>query len=229
MATEHSASNSSALQGWTKDEKFVLLQSIKMYSSHNLEEILQSLPSKTPEEIKNAIDHYKQKALNHPKVTTRNKKTNRNYHVRSRVPLNSWAKLLSDTFNFKDLETETATALRIIAQFETIPLAVSTEDIDFRKVYHLLANALEGKPLHEDKKLTAIVEKCLLETAVTSKSFIRKSTLKNVIENINMSEGEINMFPRPTHVNELAAVRHLASQRSYNPLNIPETFFKPSL
>lgn len=228
MASEQDSTyNHSAPEGWTKREKFILLQSLKMHSSHNLEEILLSLPTKTTEEVQSAIAYYKQKALSRPRISTKNKKPKTDRYAKSRIPLNTWAKLLSDKFNFKDLETETATALRIIAEFETIPPAMQTEDIDFRQVYHLLANALEGKSLDEDKRLAAVIEKCLLETAIISKSFIRKCTLTNIMENINL-QGEVNIVPRPTHIDVGSLIRHLASQKAYNPLNISDAYLKAS-
>ncbi|XP_059062173.1 uncharacterized protein LOC131854992 [Achroia grisella] len=228
MASDHESTNhNSLLKGWTKREKFILLQSLKMHSSRKLEEISLNFPNKTVEDVKTAIDYYKEKALNHPTLPIKNKKPKKTPQFKSRIPLNLWAKVLSDSFNFKDLETETATALRIIAEFEKIPTSALTEDIDFRKVYHLLANALEGKSLQQDKNLVPLIEKCLFESAILSKSFIRKCTFRNILENINL-HGQINMCPRLACINDIALVRHLASQKAYNPLNISEAHLKPS-
>lgn len=216
------------LEGWTKDDKFQLLQALKVYGSHDIGCIQKVIPFKTDEQIKSAIAYYKKKALNHPVIKERKKKYKSSQQSLPRVPLVSWAKYLTDSLDFDDLQTETANALRLIAEFENIPLSVSTDYIDFKKIYHLIANAMDGKSLQDDKIAAMILNKCLVETALVSKEFIRTSTLRGIVENVNVSETEANYFPNPTVHNEHGTILHLASQRNYNPLNILDHYLTPS-
>lgn len=230
---QDSCSNNSdadrAVEGWTKDEKYDLLLGLKTFGSYDIEKISSAIPNKTTEQIKNAIDYYKKKALNCPVTDmVKTKKEKNLIKSTTTIPLAGWAKLLTDSLQFKDLHTETATALRMIADFEHIPSASCTESIDFRKIYHNLANALDGKALPEDNLIKIILEKCAVETALTSKSFMRTSAYKNIVHTITVSDSENNVFPRSLENQELSTLRFLASQRSYNPLNIPENFLKPS-
>lgn len=215
--------------GWSREDKYTLLQAIKFSDSSDIERIQLSLPSKTTEEISQVIAFYKKKAQEHPKVKDRMTRERRAMTNISQVPLSQWTKLLTDTFTYKELETETATALRLIAEFDNIPGAVCTGGVDFKAVYHALANSMEGKSLPDDKLINAILEKCIIETAYSSKAFIRNTAFKNVIHQINLTDKEISSFPRPTDNHELNTLRHLSSQRRYNPLNISETYLKPTV
>ncbi|CAG9785140.1 unnamed protein product [Diatraea saccharalis] len=220
--------NTGGLEGWTKCDKFDLLQALKIYGSHHYEEIQKMMPHKSINEIKTMIEYYRQKAKCHPSITekTNDKKI---IHSISKVPLAMWAKLLTESLNFNELQTETVSALRLIADLEEIPSPVCTNNVDFKEIYLTIANAMEGKTLPDDPTINSILEKCIIETAYTSKSFIRNTSLRNVLDSINISEKEIISFPRPTDNIELATLRHLVAQRNYNPLNISEEHLKPSL
>ncbi|XP_013187863.1 uncharacterized protein LOC106132860 isoform X2 [Amyelois transitella] len=220
------------LQGWSKSEKFILLESLKTYGSNSTEHIALNLQNKSEKDIVEAIAYFKKKSVIHPKYITRKKKERKKVNAVSRVPLGSWAKVLADSINFKKLQTETAAALHILAEFEDfppLPHGAPEHNIDFRKIYHTLGNALEGKALPKNKVIATILEKCLLETALTSKSFIRKSTFRGVINSLRLTEADHSLVPRITTEPELAAVRHLALQRAYNPLNISENVLKQSV
>lgn len=213
-----------SLEGWTKEEKFKLLQALKEHGSYNIEKISNSFTTKNVDEIGTALEFYKKKAQ-HPTIKRKKGRRLNNLPV---MPLASWAKFLMDFYGFEELQTDTATALRIIADFEDKPPAVCTEKFDFKKIYHMLADALEGKPLPNDKLIKAMFDKCIVETALTSKAFIRSSAYKHILQSINLSEKNINVFTKPTKDNELANLRHLAVQKNYNPLNIPENYLKSS-
>ncbi|XP_028032455.1 uncharacterized protein LOC114244757 [Bombyx mandarina] len=217
------------LEGWTKDEKLSLLYALKTCGSKNIDWIHQNISTKTPEEIIHAIDYYKNLALLEVKPLDKKIKTNTRPCKNPRIPLACWAKLLTDTLHYKSLQTETSTAIRMIADLENIPPALNTDKFDFRKIYLQIANAMDGKPIPDDKYSGLILKKCILETALISKAFIRTSSLKNLCKTITVTQKEMNYYPMFVHNKELATVRHLASQRSYNPLNIPEEFLKPSL
>lgn len=213
------------LEGWSKEEKFQLLQALKDYGSQNIKQICIFVSSKSEEEVKKAIQFYKEKAAIQTKARLNKVKRNNNTPV---IPLASWAKFITDSYGFDELQTETSTALRLIADFEIKPPGVCTEKIDFRKVYHMLADATEGKSLPNDKFIMAIFDKCIIETALTSKAFIKTTSYKQLLQSINMSEIDINAFSKPTDNIELATLRHLSSQCSYNPLNITENYLKSS-
>lgn len=223
----NSDKQSTGIENWNKEEKFKLLQALKSFNYNDLERIRQNVPTKSNDEIRDAIQYYKTKLMEHPTLSQKIKKEKKN-NGGNLIPLADWAKFLTNNLTFQDLHTETATALRIIAEFEEFPSSICLHNIDFKAIYHTLANALEGKALTSDKYVVAILEKCLVDTALTSKAFIRQSNYKNIIKSINMSDKAVNSFPRPTDNQELANVRHLASQRTYNPLNISEEFLKPT-
>ncbi|XP_045446494.1 uncharacterized protein LOC123654643 [Melitaea cinxia] len=214
-----------SLESWTKEEKFKLLQALKEHGSYNIEKISNLFTTKNEDEILTALEFYKKKALIHPTMKQKKVRRLNNLPV---IPLASWAKFLMDFYGFEDLQTDTATALRIIADFEDKPPAVCTDKFDFKKIYHMLADALEGKPLLHDKLIMAMFDKCIVETALTSKAFIRSTAYKQILQSINLLEKNINVFAKPTKDNELANLRHLAAQKNYNPLNIPENYLKSS-
>lgn len=218
------------IKEWTKNEIFDLLQTIKVFGSREITQIGENIPTKSTDQIKKAIEYYKEKANVQVDRTVKKKKNpaKKNYSKRPPVPLNSWAKLLQDSLSFNELHTETATALRLIAEFDNIPAAKNTDNIDFRNVYHSIANALEGKAIPDNTPLAAIINKCILDTAMMSRAFMRAGALHNIVDWIDMSDKHIHVLPRPTDNTELATLRHLASQRSYNPLNISEQYLKPS-
>ncbi|KAJ8705793.1 hypothetical protein PYW08_012839 [Mythimna loreyi] len=216
-----------AIKDWTQEEKYHLLKGLKTHGRHDFEKIQEHVPTKTLEEVKAAVEYYTGVALQHPifvKETGQKPRRSRKPHS----PLTDWAKLLTDHLSYSELSTETATAVRMIADLEKIPPPECTDGIDFRKVYHQIANAMEGKPLNVDLSTAAVLHKCLIETALSSKAFIKTAAFRYIINNIDLSDKEINTFPRPTEDHELATLRHLASQRSYNPLKVPEENLKPS-
>ncbi|XP_061709737.1 uncharacterized protein LOC133519698 [Cydia pomonella] len=215
------------LKHWTKDEIYELLQAIKVFGSQNVTCISQSIPNKSAQQIKDAIACYKERALSKQNPLKRKIWSSKKHVNRPPIPLISWAKFLQDSLSYKDLHTETATALRIIAEFDNIPAATHTENIDFRNIYHSIANAMEGKAIADNGPMVTILNKCIVDTALTSKAFMRLATLQNVVEWIDMSDKPC-VLPRPTDNLELATLRHLASQRTYNPLGIPEQYLKPN-
>ncbi|XP_028170984.1 uncharacterized protein LOC114360463 [Ostrinia furnacalis] len=229
---QEGTSNSSVLplppQGWSKEDKYCFLQALKCSNSSSADEIITFFPSKSPEEIEEMINYYKKRVAMQTQANIKIPTAKKTLKKIPRAPIAKWAKLLTDSLSCKELETETSTALRLIAEFESIPTSSSTGTVDFKGVYHTIANAMEGKILTEDKTIIAILEKCILETAFSGKAFIRRSALRNVINAVNLSDKEIHVFPRPTENHELAALRHLSSQRKYNPLKVPDTFLKPS-
>ncbi|XP_075970497.1 uncharacterized protein LOC142972927 [Anticarsia gemmatalis] len=216
-----------SIEGWTKEEKFYLLQGLKVFKSHDIERIHEYISTKSPEQIVMAINHYKAIAAKHPVFQKRNAERAKKC-LKPRVPLSSWAKLLIDNRTLDELKTETSTAIRMIADLESIPPPVCTGNIDFRKLYHTIASAMEGKALTPDKITVAILNKCITETAMASKAFIKNSSYKYVINSIDLSDKEINTFPKPTENQDLSVLRHLASQKCYNPFRIQEHFMKPS-
>ncbi|CAB3242857.1 unnamed protein product [Arctia plantaginis] len=219
------ANQPSSIKGWTKDEKFYLLQALKAFRSHDIERIHEYINTKTPHEILLAINHYKKIASEHPIFDKHPIKPKK--YCKPRVPLTSWAKLLTDNFALEELRTESATAVRMIAELEMIPDDLYTEHIDFRKVYHTIANAMEGKSLQLDKITVAVLNKCIVETALSSKAFIKTSSFKYFLNSIDFDK-EAHTFHKPTENQELTVLRHLASQRNYNPLRVQENYLKPT-
>lgn len=219
------AHQSSSIKGWTKDEKFYLLQALKAFRSHEIERIHEYINTKTQHEILLAINYYKERAAQHPIFEKNPIKPKKLF--KPRVPLTSWAKLLTDNIPLEELRTESADAVRMIAELEMIPNEVYTEHVDFRKVYHTIANAMEGKSLQLDKITVAVINKCIVETALTSKAFIKNRTFKYFVNSIDFDK-EASTFHKPTENEELTVLRHLASQRNYNPLRVQEMYLKPS-
>lgn len=222
-------SNAKALEGWTKEEKFDLLTALKTYHSSQIKNLKLCIPTKTTEEVIAALNYYKRKAKNH-RTMMQNKKLARITKIKpkSQVPLAAWASLLTDSFSFENLKTDTSTAVRLIADIENMPSPVYTEGIDFRKVYHQIANAMEGKGLVGNKLTNAVLKKCIVDTAFTSRSFIRNNTLKMVISFLNLNNQEPRTsYPSYSDNTELSLLRYLALQRAYNPLNIPENYLRP--
>lgn len=217
--------NTSPLQGWNKEEKYYLLQALKAYRSYDVERIHEYISTKSPEEIMIAIDHYKKIASKHPVFQKNEIKSKR--FIKPRVPLTRWATLLTDKIGLDELKTETPTAVRMIAELEKLPEASCTEDIDFRKIYHTIANAMEGKTLVTDKSTIALLNKCIVETALLSKSFIGMNPYKHLMNSIDKNDKEVHTFPKPTKNQELIILRHLAAQRNYNPLKVSDEFMKP--
>ncbi|XP_053602124.1 uncharacterized protein LOC128670474 [Plodia interpunctella] len=235
MEQERQESNSSEndhLQGWLKSDKLALLNALKAYGYDSTEHLALSIPGKSEDDIKKAITYFRKKSTRHPIYTATKKQERKKVNAVSRVPLSAWGKVLTDSINFKELQTETAAALRILAEFEDfphVPCGAPEYNLDFKKIYHTLANALEGKELPKNKVIATIFEKCLLETALTSKAFIRKSAFKNVINNLRLTESYNSLTPRHPLPPELAAVRHIALQRAYNPFNVCEDVLKQSM
>ncbi|CAH2107441.1 unnamed protein product [Euphydryas editha] len=225
MESSPNVDKNESLEGWTKEEKFQLLQALKEHGSYNIEQITTLFTNKNEDEIKTALEFYRKKALAHPKM---NQKKTRKFNNLPVIPLASWAKFLMDIYGFEELQTETATALRIIADFEDKPSTICTDKFDFKKIYHMLADALEGKPLPNEKLIMAMFDKCIVETALTSKAFITSTAYKQILQSIKLLEKNINVFTKPTNDSELAILRHLASQKNYNPLNIPENYLTSS-
>lgn len=217
-----------AIKNWTQKERFHLLQGIKDCGRRDIEKIQEYVITKTFEETKIAVEYFTKKALEHPLFVEKQQEAKQKPAKKHQAPLTGWVKLLTDSLNINELSTETATAVRMIADLENFPAPECTDNIDFRQVYHQIANAMEGKPVNLDLATSAVLRKCFIETALSSKAFIKTAAYKYLINNVDLSDREINTFPRPTEDQELGILRHLASQRSYNPLKVPEDFLKPS-
>lgn len=220
--------NYDPMQDWTEAEKYRFIKSLKIHGPEDIKTIDEDVVTRSYEEIKAAIEYCIRRAEQLRKNSTNKVEQKTKRPKRTNTPLVDWGKLLTDNLSYNELRTETPTALHMIADLERIPPPECTDGIDFRQVYHQIANTMEGKPLNADLGTAAVLHKCLIETALSSKAFIRTAALRNIINNIDLSEREINMFPRPTEDHELAIIRHLASQRSYNPLKVPEDYLKPS-
>lgn len=217
----------SVTQGWSNEDKYYLLQAIKCSHSNSIENIKTLLTTKSEKEIEETVKYYKKRAANHPFSTKTLPPSRRALKKISRAPIAMWAKYLTDLYSYKELEAETSLALHLLADLDDIPAGVCTSGVDFKEIYHGLANAMEGKSLPVDKTINMILEKCILESAYAGKAFIRRTSFLNVLNAIYRSDKEINVF-RPTEKLELDAVRHLSSQRQYNPLNVSETYLKPT-
>ncbi|XP_034824963.1 uncharacterized protein [Maniola hyperantus] len=207
------------LEGWTKEEKFELLEALREVGTNNVEQIKELVSNKTKAEIRAALDFYKNKALATPHIIHKKERK----VIPPVVPLAGWAKYIIDTHGLKEYETETHIALRLIAELEDKPPSAMTEKIDFRKLYQILAEALEGKPLSKDNYISSIIYKCIVETALTSKAFNRGSTcFKNILQaSCNPVEEDVDEFLTPTENIEFATLRNVSSRKNYNPLNIP--------
>ncbi|CAG4937401.1 unnamed protein product [Colias eurytheme] len=220
---DNSDTEARTLEGWTKEEKFQLLQALKEYGCSDIDQIQSFICSKTTKEIKDAIKFYNRKALQNPAVLKKKKKRTANASI---APIASWAKLLTDTKSFDELNTEIALALRLIAEFEDKPPVVCTNKVDFKAAYSYLANALEGKPLPDNKFVKAIFEKCLYDIAVASKSFLKPQTLKKLIKDMNLCDQGIKINSQASNSTEFTTIKYLANQGQYNPLNIEEQYLK---
>lgn len=206
------------LEGWTKNEKFDLNLGLKLHG-YNLKEIQKRIPDKTEDQIQAVIDYFKaelkKKVAEHPPSYRQRRKLKQ----LPQVPLAKWADLMTDTYDYKELQTESATAVRIIADFEDIPHPSLSSNIDFRKIYHYIADAMEGKPLPDDPVAADVFNHCIMETSALSKAFIPKNELQDTLGRM----GNIDV-PRPTTDGGLAALRYLCAQRNYNPLNVSEKY-----
>lgn len=217
------------IENWSKLEKYQLLQALKTHGSHNIEILMQEIPSKTSEEIEEALQVYRSKAsavLNcSAKKLTKSKVKMRE----KQVPLSEWTNILHQSYNFKELSTETATAVRIIAEFEKIPLPHFTNEVNFRHIYHLIASALEGRTLPLVNGVTSYtIHKSLLETAIATKGFISDGDLQVCVGTMTLSDQLILTRPTATDNAALANIQHLASLCNYNPLGLSVGFLKPS-
>lgn len=216
-----------SLTGWNKEEKFQLLEALKEIGSQDVIQICTYIPTKNAEEVVTALNYYKSLCKTNSRKA-RQVQSKPNQATEPTIPLASWAKHISDNHSFEEMQTETATALRLIADFEDRPTAVCTEGINFKKIYHTLADALEGKDLPEDKLSKKIIDKCAVETALTSKTFVRNNTFKQIFSLASGIDTEFEFMPKIPNNKELTNIRHLARQKSYNPLNIPENYLKAS-
>ncbi|XP_037961343.2 uncharacterized protein LOC119690416 [Plutella xylostella] len=217
-----------APEGWSKEEKFRLLQAIKAFGSSNISFVTDHVDTKTLEEVTQAIEFYKKKAnAARPRHLLSKARPNTAFAKTQQLPLSSWANLLTENIEFGNLQNETATAFRLIAEFESIPKANETCNISFRELYQLVANALDGKSLQGNDLIQSVIEKSLIETALFSKSFMRNSTFNLVTSAMTISDAEFHNFPRFTKDDDLTNIRHLSAQRAYNPFGISEQYLKP--
>uniref|UniRef100_A0A2A4JUZ6 Myb-like domain-containing protein n=1 Tax=Heliothis virescens TaxID=7102 RepID=A0A2A4JUZ6_HELVI len=228
-------SDRETIRGWTQEEKYNLIQALKAGGLRNISLIQERVPTKTPEEIIAGLEYYKNIALQHPllAVPEEQKKPKKKTSHRRRAhngPIMQWQQQLASAMEPEQLRTDTATAIRMIAESEDIPPKEMTEDIDIREVYHQIANCMEGKPIVADAGTSAVLHKCMIETSIRSKMHLTPE-VKDFVKNIEMPDKEGPAFtpPKPTEDAELAALRHLAAQRSYNPLNVPEELLKKPL
>lgn len=213
---------------WTKDEKFFLYQALREFGSYDINSICLAIPTKSKEQIVGTVNYYKKRAFKQHEGRPEGKKKTQARHTR--VPLLSWAKLLIDSSSFEELKTDTASALRLIAKFENIPASICTESIDFRHLYHVLANAMEGKALQEDYTIALVLDKCFTESALVSKAFMKNTTLISIMENylkaVNTAHKELNTVHRPDTKPAEAAIKHLATKSNYNPFSIADINLK---
>uniref|UniRef100_A0A2A4IZ48 Uncharacterized protein n=1 Tax=Heliothis virescens TaxID=7102 RepID=A0A2A4IZ48_HELVI len=222
-----------AYKGWTQAEKFYLVKALEVTNRRNIKEIQEYVPSKSCDEIKAAIVYTVQEAYKRPEYKEAIAKLNKKYKpkrcTKSADPLALWTQRLLDSYPNEELRTETATALRIIAECESFPPPAATENVDFREVYNQLANAMEGKPVTADLLTTAVLKKCLDETIIASKVFHRRSSSKHLLQTlIDATDAEREtQFYSSTADQGLSILRSFVSQRNYNPLNVPEAYLKP--
>ncbi|PZC79745.1 hypothetical protein B5X24_HaOG215836 [Helicoverpa armigera] len=232
MGMGHKVDNDhEAIRGWTQAEKYNLIQALKAGGLNNMELIQESVPTRTAEELKAGLAYYKSVALQHPLLTAleekkkpKKKSSNRR---KANGPILQWQQQLANALEPDQLRTETATAVRMLAEAEDIPAKELTGNIDFRKVYHQIANALEGRAIDFDAGTTAVLQKCLMDTAMRSKAHLNPK-MKDFLKKIEMPDKESPPVTqaRPTSNAELAVLRHLTTQRNYNPLNVPEELLK---
>ncbi|KOB73109.1 Uncharacterized protein OBRU01_11168 [Operophtera brumata] len=220
MTAEYQPVTPPELVGWTKDEHFDLNIGLKLHG-YNLKELQKRVPDKTEEQIQAVIDYFKGELKKKAEHTPSNRQR-RKIKQMPQVPLAKWADLMTDKYDYKDLQTECATAVRIIADFEDFPHPSSSGNIDFRKIYNYIADAMEGKPLPDDPVAADVFNHCIMEASAMSKAFIPKNELQETLGHIG-NDCKVDI-PRPTKDGGLAALRHLAAQKNYNPLNVPEKY-----
>ncbi|CAK1553589.1 unnamed protein product [Leptosia nina] len=204
------------LKNWTRSEKFELLRALQEFGS-DIEQIDYYISTKSRKEIEQAIEYYKSKALQNPEVI---RKRNRRIASKSTAPLTNWASALSDSRSFEELQTDTATALRLIADFEDKPPLVSTDKYDFKSAYQILANALDGKVLPNDIKSKSLVDKCVIDTAYFSTTYKKPTFIKGILSNVTFSESDVYLPPELGESPEEMNLSYLIQQREYNPLNL---------
>lgn len=211
------------LEGWTKDEKYDLLLGIKHYGFH-YDELRKRVPTKTVDQIKKVVDYYSY-VDNMPddKISLRQMRRNRKHEPQ--VPLAEWAELLTSTNDYKDLHTDCAKALRIIADHEKFPNPAHIDGVDFRKIYHCLADAMEGKPIPDDPIVAEVFKYCISEASELSKGIIPPCELQNLCQLMARGDGSVNI-PFPTKDGGLQAIQTLMCQRNYNPLRVSEEYLK---
>ncbi|CAH4019333.1 uncharacterized protein LOC123707386 [Pieris brassicae] len=214
-----SETTATPVEGWSKEEKFNLLRAIREFGSHDIEKIQGFMFSKSCDEISGAIEYYRSKAFQNPNVKRKREKRKLNT---STTPLGRWASALMDNKGYDELRTDISTALRLVAEFEERSPKTCTEQYNFGAVYQALANALDGRVLPDDQKVNALIEKCLIDTAVFSKAFKRNSLVKDVINDINLSTDWMDdiVLLKASDDSDLANIRHIIGHKAYNPLNI---------
>ncbi|XP_023935926.2 uncharacterized protein LOC112044338 [Bicyclus anynana] len=229
MASTSTGSGNKQLEGWTKVDKFQLLQAFKKVGS-NVELIKEMIPYKTEAEIIEAVGYYKGLAYAQlPAANPPPKVNKRKSSVKvPSTPLSEWAKLILDTHGTDGIQTATADALRLIAEYENRSDPIFTENIDFKKAYLMLADALEGKPIPDDKDIQAVFDKCIAETALTARELLKGNpALRELIQSLgNPATEDSNKFAKPTEDAELTILRELITKMNYNPLNISEANLK---
>lgn len=211
---------------WTKTEKFNLFTALNTVERKEFSKIRKEyVPTKSERQIQAAISYLSKKAYQHRDFVNYHKSQ---YNTKFKISvLNKWTKNLKGSIPSQNLHTETATALKMIADCENLPPSAFTDGIDFREVYRQLANVMEGKPLTSDPLILAVLKICITETYLASKSFVKGSVaITNLIKTLNPDSSFANC-PKPTDDPELSVLRQLAAQKCYNPLNIPEAFLKP--
>ncbi|KAJ8737722.1 hypothetical protein PYW08_000317 [Mythimna loreyi] len=141
--------------------------------------------------------------------------------------LRKWEERIKEQNPDLSKRTETATALRMIADLEKRPLPDQVEGIDFKEVYHQLGNALEGKPIVGDEKVLAVLHMAYKHTAARAQGCLNPQ-MKDFLRKLKVGESFVQeKFPgRPTEDQELNTLRHLSDQDVYNPLKVPEERLK---
>lgn len=210
------------LQNWTIEECNMLLKVLEEHGSHSRTQIAKAIPTKTKSEITEVIRYYKMKTKNE------RFRANRNMQIPTAI-LHEWQKVLEHNFETRDLKTVIPQALRYIAEGSEIPPIHYTSEIDFKKMYHALANAMEGLPLPEMNKFTKhAFKKCIKDGIEDTRVFLNYDILM-FCENIMMTPQE-SVFNIPSQANnpELNTLEYITMNNVYNPFGIPSKFLNIS-
>lgn len=211
-----------ASTAWTKDDKFALYTSLKAFES---ERHRVAIPTKSKKEIEQALEYYVErgfKRITQPLLRQRKSRTQES----PRIPIVQWAKELSDNYTFKSLISNVAHILRLIAMFEDIPDAITTEQIDFRHIYHLLADASDGKIVTKEVMDSLPMDKgiCLAAATVNEIDKTIHIAMQNYLNMTNTASEESNTDKKPNIELIGEAVLFFATKSNYNPFSISDIY-----